>query len=262
VREDRVASVLPLGPQTALRIETRTADVRLVPSPDDTVRVLTVKRVQSMSERSVDALWSQIKVTVERKGSDLILRVREPERGTSHVTVEAGPWRLRRRIEVELTIGVPAGKPVYVLTERGDIEAHDLKQQALTLDLYSGDAHVYDGCHVGACRLGHALTQAKCFEMARDLYLFPCRERGIENGIHRKMLLAPRKPRCCVIKPHDGEQTQCRPVDASLERLARSALQHRELRSHTRAYAKRMLSQSSGWRSSTPVRTVCLTSGR
>ena len=75
----------------------------------------------------------------------------------------------------------------------------------------------------------------------------PCRQRGIENGIHRKMLLAPRKPRCCVIKPHDGEQTQCRPVDASLERLARSALQHRELRSHTRAYAKRMLSQSSGW---------------
>ena len=144
VREDRVASVLALGPQTALRIETRTADVRLVPSPDDTVRVLTVKRVQSMSQRSVDALWSQIKVTVERKGSDLILRVREPDRGTSHVTVEAGPWRLRRRIEIELTIGVPAGKPVYVLTERGDIEAHDLRQQPLTLDLYSGDAHVYD----------------------------------------------------------------------------------------------------------------------
>jgi hypothetical protein len=144
VREDRVASVLALGPQTALRIETRTADVRLVPSPDDTVRVLTVKRVQSMSERSVDALWSQIKVTVERKGSDLVLRVREPERGTSRVTVEAGPWRLRRRIEIELTVGVPAGKPVYVLTERGDVEAHDLKQQPLTLDLYSGDAHLYD----------------------------------------------------------------------------------------------------------------------
>jgi len=144
VREDRVASVVALGPQTALRIETRTADVRLVPSPDDTVRVLTVKRVQSMSERSVDALWSQIKVTVERAGSDLVLRVREPERGTSQVSVEAGPWRVRRRIEIEITVGVPAGKPVYVLTERGDVEAHDLKQQALTLDMYSGDAHVFD----------------------------------------------------------------------------------------------------------------------
>jgi len=144
VREDRVASVLPLGPQTALRIETRTADVRLVPSPDDTVRVLTVKRVQSMSERSVDALWSQIKVTVERTGSDLVLRVREPERGTSRVTVEAGPWRVRRRTEIEITVGVPAGKPVYVVTERGDVEAHDLRQQALVLDMYSGDAHVYD----------------------------------------------------------------------------------------------------------------------
>jgi hypothetical protein len=78
VREDRIASLLPLAPQTSLRIETRTADIHLVPSPDDTVRVLTVKHVQSLSERSVDALWSQIKVTVERSGSELVLRVREP----------------------------------------------------------------------------------------------------------------------------------------------------------------------------------------
>jgi len=143
VREDRVASALALGPQSAVRIETRTADVHLVPSPDDTVRVLTVKRVQSMSSRSVDALWSQIKVTAERTGSDLILRVREPERGTSHVTVEAGPWRLRRRVEIELTVAVPLGKAVSVLTERGDVEVHDLKQD-VTLEMYSGDAHVYD----------------------------------------------------------------------------------------------------------------------
>ena len=143
VREDRVASLLALGPQTKLRVETRSADVRLVPSPDDTVRVLTVKRVQGMSQRSVDALWSQIKVTVERAGPDLVLRVREPERGNSKVTVQAGPWRMRRRIEIEITVGVPAGKPVYVLTERGDVEAHDLKQP-LQLDIYNGDAHVYD----------------------------------------------------------------------------------------------------------------------
>jgi hypothetical protein len=143
VREDRVASALPLGPQTTLRIETRTADVHLVPSPDDTVRVLTVKRVQSLSERSVDALWSQIKVTVERSGADLVLRVREPERGTSHVTVEAGPWRLRRRVEIEVTVGVPVGKAVAVLTERGDVEVRDLKQD-VRLEMYGGDAHVHD----------------------------------------------------------------------------------------------------------------------
>ena len=35
VREDRIASALPLAPQTSLRIETRTADIHLVPSPDD-----------------------------------------------------------------------------------------------------------------------------------------------------------------------------------------------------------------------------------
>ena len=143
VREDRIASALPLAPQTSLRISTRTADVRLVPSPDDTIRIITVKRVQSMSSRSVDALWNQIKVTSERAGSDLILRVREPERGTSKVTVEAGPWRLRRRVEIELTVAVPAGCAIAFDTERGDLEAHDLKQ-SLTLDMYSGDAHVYD----------------------------------------------------------------------------------------------------------------------
>lgn len=68
-----------------------------------------------------------------------------------------------------------------------------------------GDAHVDDGCHVGARRPGRFLTQAQCLKMVRDLYLFPCRQRGIENGIHRKMLLTPGKPRRCVIKPHDGE---------------------------------------------------------
>jgi hypothetical protein len=143
VREDRIASTLALGPQKALRIETRSADVHLVPSPDDTVRVLTVKRVQSLSERSVDALWSQIKVTVERAGDDLVLRVREPENGTRRVTVSAGPWRMRRRVEIEITVGVPLGRDVAVLTERGDVDAHDLKN-ALTLDLTSGDAHLYD----------------------------------------------------------------------------------------------------------------------
>jgi len=143
VREDRIASMLPLAPQKAIRIETRTADVHIVPSPDDTIRVLTVKRVQSMSERSVEALWKQIRVTVERSGDELVLRVREPERGTSHVTVEAGPWHLRRRIEIEVTVAVPLGHPVSFLTERGDVEARDLRQD-LELDLSSGDAQVSD----------------------------------------------------------------------------------------------------------------------
>jgi hypothetical protein len=143
VREDRVASAVPLSPQISLRIETRTANVHLVASPDDTVRVLTVKRVQSMSERSVDALWKEIRVTVERTGEEMILRVREPERGTSRVTVEAGPWRVRRHVEIEVTVAVPPGRPVTLVTERGDVDAHELKQ-SLTLDLYGGDAHLYD----------------------------------------------------------------------------------------------------------------------
>jgi hypothetical protein len=143
MREDRIASMLPLAPQKTIRIETRTADVHIVPSPDDTIRVLTVKRVQSMSERSVEALWNQIHVTVERSGDDLILRVREPERGTSHVTVEAGPWRLRRRVEIEVTVAVPLGHPVSFLTEKGDVDARDLRQD-LQMDVYNGDAQVSD----------------------------------------------------------------------------------------------------------------------
>ena len=143
VREERIASALPLSPQKSLRVETRTADVHFVPSPDDTVRVLTVKRVQSMSERSVEALWKQIRVTVERAGDELVLRVREPERGTSHVTVQAGPWRLRRRVEIEVTIAVPAGKAVTFVTEKGDVDAHDLKN-SVHMELASGDAELTD----------------------------------------------------------------------------------------------------------------------
>ena len=143
VREDRIASMLPLAPQKLIRIETRTADVHIVPSPDDTIRVLTVKRVQSMSERSVEALWKQIRVTVERSGDELVLRVREPERGTSRVTVEAGPWRIRRRIEIEVTIAVPLGHPVTFTTERGDVDVRDLKQD-VQLDVYNGGAQATD----------------------------------------------------------------------------------------------------------------------
>jgi hypothetical protein len=141
VREERIASAVPLGAQTALRIETRTADVRLTTSPDDTVRILTYKRVQSMSERSIDALWKQIRVTMEREGNELVLRVREPERGTSRVTVQAGPWRMRRGVEIELTVAVPRNAKIGFVTERGDLEGHDLTQE-LTLELVTGDAEL------------------------------------------------------------------------------------------------------------------------
>ncbi|MGH7723968.1 MAG: DUF4097 family beta strand repeat-containing protein [Candidatus Eiseniibacteriota bacterium] len=138
VRESRQASAVPLLPQTKVRVEARTADVHLVPSPDDTLRIVTYRRVQSMSERSTEALDNQIRVTMERAGDELILRVREPERGRSRVTVSAGPWRLRRSVEIELTVAVPARATVHVEIERGDIEARDLTQ-AVTLKTTTGD---------------------------------------------------------------------------------------------------------------------------
>jgi hypothetical protein len=92
-----------------------------------------------------------------------------------------------------------------VYQERTDLSFRETLLRHALDPRSGGYAHVDDGCDVGARRSGHFLTQAKCLEMARDLYLFPRRQRGIENGIHRKMLLAPGKPRRCVIKPHDGE---------------------------------------------------------
>lgn len=138
VRETRQASAVPLPPQSRLRVETRSADIQLVPSPDDTVRVVTYRRVQSMSQRSMEALDGQVRVTMERSGDELVLRVREPERGRSRVTVRAGPWRLRRGIEIELTVAVPARAQVAVETERGDVEARDLTQP-VTVRTTTGD---------------------------------------------------------------------------------------------------------------------------
>jgi DUF4097 and DUF4098 domain-containing protein YvlB len=128
VHEESTASAVPLGEQAVVRIETRSADVHLVQSPDDTVRVLFYRRIQSVSARSVEALAAQIKVTMERQGDQLVLRVREPERSGTRVSVDAGPWRFRRSTEVELTVAVPARARIECETARGDYDAVGLSQ--------------------------------------------------------------------------------------------------------------------------------------
>jgi DUF4097 and DUF4098 domain-containing protein YvlB len=141
VLERREATVLALAPQKRLRIETRTADVRIVQSPDDSVRVLTSKRVQSMSERSAEAIMKQIRVTMERSGDDLVLRVREPERGGHRVSVRVGTWRSRRSMDITLTVAVPRSLPVSYETQSGDLEVENV-EAPLTLKSTSGDMQI------------------------------------------------------------------------------------------------------------------------
>lgn len=141
VHEDRTASAVPLGEQSVVRIETRSADVHLVASPDDTVRIIFARRIQSVSARSVEALAAQIKLTMERAGDQIVLRVREPERGGSRVTVDAGPWRFRRSTEIELTVAVPARARIECETARGDYDAVGLSQP-LSIIATSGDVEL------------------------------------------------------------------------------------------------------------------------
>ncbi len=130
VREDRIASAVALGSSAIVRIETRSADVHLIASPDDTVRVVTARRVEGSTAQNADAVFNQIKVTMERQGDMLVLRVREPDRRRPRVTVDAGPWRVRRSVEIELTIAVPARARIECETARGDFDATGLPQQA------------------------------------------------------------------------------------------------------------------------------------
>jgi hypothetical protein len=138
VREVRTASALGLAGVNSLRVETRSADVHFVQSQDDTLRVVATRRVQARRERTVEDLLAQIKVTMERQGDQLVLRVREPERGRVRVNVEAGPWRYRRSIEIELTIAVPARVRIEGETSRGDFQAVGLAQP-ISLVSTSGD---------------------------------------------------------------------------------------------------------------------------
>jgi putative adhesin len=138
VREVRTASALDLAGVNSLRVETRSADVHFVQSQDDTLRVVTTRRVQARRERTVEDLLSQIKVTMEHQGDQLVLRVREPERGRTHISVDAGPWRYRRAIEIDLTIAVPARVRIEGETSRGDFDAVGLAQ-AISLVSTSGD---------------------------------------------------------------------------------------------------------------------------
>ena len=141
--EQETRSTIALAPQVALAIETDLADIRLAPSPDDSVRVVTWKRVQSISERSVETLARQIRVTMERVGDSLILRVREPERASKRVYVQVGPWKFRREVEVALTVQVPARARLAVRTERGDITGESLAQ-GLVVRTASGDVELSD----------------------------------------------------------------------------------------------------------------------
>lgn len=138
VREVRTASAVPMAGHSALRIETRSADVHLIQSPDDTLRVVTTRRVQAGSARRVESILSRIRVTMEPQGDVLVLRVREPERGRTRVRVDAGPWRYRRSVEIELTIAVPSRVRVDGETTSGDFDAVGLAQ-ALSLVATSGD---------------------------------------------------------------------------------------------------------------------------
>ncbi len=138
VHEEKTASAVALGDQQVVRIETRSADVHLVASPDDTVRVVFYRRIQSVSARSVEALAAQIKVTMERSGDQLVFRVREPERSGTRVNVDAGPWRFRRSTEVERTVAVPARARIECETARGDFDAVGLSQP-ISLVATSGD---------------------------------------------------------------------------------------------------------------------------
>jgi len=69
------------------------------------------------------------------------LRVREPERVRASVDVEAGPWRFRRSIELDLTVAVPARARIEGETARGDFDAVGLSQ-ALSIVTTSGDVEL------------------------------------------------------------------------------------------------------------------------
>ena len=144
VREDRTASAVGLGAQGVVRIETRSADVHLIASPDDTVRVVTARRVEASTDDAAEAVLAQIKVTMERQGDLLVLRVREPERHNGRVNVQAGPWRIRRSVEIELTVAVPARARLECETARGDFDATGLAQDVAFVST-SGDVELHQG---------------------------------------------------------------------------------------------------------------------
>jgi len=150
-REERLASALALAPQTSLVVETHGADVHFVSSPDDSVRIVTYKRVQGFRRKSVDLIWSHMRVTMERTGNDLILRTYEPEHRIEHVNVYFGPYHYMHAIDFQLTIAVPRGHAITLRGDRGDVTAFGLAND-LAVDLHAGDVRVDE--HVGRVEVG------------------------------------------------------------------------------------------------------------
>jgi len=140
-REESRNSVLALAPQSSITVETHGAEVKFVASADDSVRIVTWKKVVGYNRRHVDTIWSQMRVTMERTGNELVLRTYEPERKIESVTVNFGPYHYGRTVEFKLTIAVPRGHAVTLRGDRGDVTAYGLDSD-LSLDLHAGDVQI------------------------------------------------------------------------------------------------------------------------
>lgn len=140
VREESQATFRPAGWRT-LEVDNARGEIRVRPSADGQVHVTALKIIRASQSRARE-LSRDTRVETRTEGGRFVIEVRYPQ----HTDVRIGFLDLFNdvqlpRLEVRLTLDVPAGLSVVLRSSSGDLDTEGLNA-AQTLESRSGDVHV------------------------------------------------------------------------------------------------------------------------
>jgi DUF4097 and DUF4098 domain-containing protein YvlB len=146
--EEQSQVAVDVAPQTRVVVENARGTVRLEAGGSPKLHVEARKRAAGLSLTDARAMAREVTVEVLREGQDLRVVVNYPERVASSTRVYGWgrQWR-HRRVDVDLSIMLPAALPTKVETQSGDLTI-DGTSGAAEFWTTSGDATIER--HTGA----------------------------------------------------------------------------------------------------------------
>jgi DUF4097 and DUF4098 domain-containing protein YvlB len=134
---------LAFAPQTRLMIDNSRGTYVLVEGEDDTVGIEAIKRVRAPDRDEAQEFADDIEVEILREGETLRVKVDYPGRVKRYgERTNVMGFRINRPgSEVDLTIALPTGTPVEVVTRSGDLSV-DRFAGRLDFESSSGDVRL------------------------------------------------------------------------------------------------------------------------
>ncbi len=143
VIREQTSSQAPAAGIRELRVENARGRVEVSPSPDDRIHVTALKTVRGSGRDEIDRFSRDTRVEAGAEGTRYLVRVRYPQRQELHVGILdflSGRFDLPR-VDVRLTLAVPRGIVLTLLSTSGDLDTRDMAA-AQHLESTSGDVRI------------------------------------------------------------------------------------------------------------------------